>query len=293
MHIALGVRTNAFPIDKFLNAVGRTTVTINATAQPGKAERAALKFSSNPDRRAGEWLIHDQFSHRHPAWSGAAGFPARYRHIDPPYLLIFRVGNTFHARYANSSRLVRLGGKVIPSDILAESKGVLPASETLLSAFDVPQQPLLETFLERAADEYSEPFDPANIVDGRERILTAVFQRLGQQIFRSKLLSAYRGQCAVTRCRTKWVLEAAHITPYRGIKTNAITNGLLLRADVHTLFDLALIAIEPTRLKIRVSKVLHRSEYARLDGGTPVLPDNIAARPSRAALEEHFSLFHR
>jgi len=292
MHVALGVRTKTFAIDEFLNAAGRRNVTIEAAAEPSKGGASPLKFSSNPNRRGGEWLIHDQFSHRHPAWSTAAGFRTKYRHADPPYALIFRVGDAFHARYADSMRLVKLGENVVPKEILTESKGILPASPALLSAFNIPSQTLLETILERSAEGYSEPFDPANIVDGRERALAAVMQRLGQQTFRRKLLSVYGAQCAMTRCKTKWVLEAAHITPYRGIKTNAITNGLLLRADIHTLFDLALIAIEPIRLKIRVSKVLSRSEYARLDGSTPVLPAKAAVRPSRAALEEHFSLFH-
>jgi hypothetical protein len=46
-----------------------------------------------------------------------------------------------------------------------------------------------------------------------------------------------RGGGAMTRSRTIWVLEAAHITPYRGAATNTPSNGLLLRADVHTVFD--------------------------------------------------------
>src|SRR2546425_8717774 len=75
MHVALGVRTDAFQIDRFLNALGHRTVTIEAAAGPGNAGRAPLTLSSNPNRRGGEWLIRDQFSHRHPGWSAAAGFP--------------------------------------------------------------------------------------------------------------------------------------------------------------------------------------------------------------------------
>src|ERR1700722_13744752 len=44
-----------------------------------------------------------------------------------------------------------------------------------------------------------------------------------------------------------WVLEAAHITPYMGASTNSLLNGLLLRADIHTLFNLGLISIDPDR----------------------------------------------
>src|SRR5579863_5558372 len=69
MHVALGVGNNAFPINKFLTAHGRSNITIETAAELGKHESSSLSFRSNPDRRGGEWLIRDQFTHRHPAWS--------------------------------------------------------------------------------------------------------------------------------------------------------------------------------------------------------------------------------
>ena len=96
----------------------------------------------------------------------------------------------------------------------------------------------------------------------------------------------------MTQCKSLWVLEAAHITPYRGIRTNSVSNGLLLRADVHTLFDLALISIEPRNFVVRVSKLLGGSEYETLDGRSPTLPSKTALHPSIAALEYHYRLFH-
>ncbi|MGH9426724.1 MAG: HNH endonuclease [Terriglobia bacterium] len=291
MHVALGVRTATFPIDQFLNAPGRSNVTIQTAAELGGEIRAPLTFSSNPNRRGGEWLIRDQFSHRHPAWSSAAGFPLTFDQADPPYVLIFRVGRAFHARFASTSRLIGLGANVVSNEILQESKGIRPAASILLAAFDIPQT-LLETFEKQATEDVSEAFDPTNVSDGRQRVFAEILRRLGQQAFRRKLLSAYGTQCAVTLCTTKWVLEAAHITPYRGIKTNAVSNGLLLRADIHTLFDLALISIEPIKVKICVSSLLSGSLYEELDGRTPALPNKAAARPSLAALEEHYRLFH-
>jgi putative restriction endonuclease len=206
--------------------------------------------------------------------------------------LIFRVGRTFHARFSDTTRLVRLGAKVVPKKVLSQSTGVAPAPIPLLTAFNIPPQTLLDTFEEEAKVDQSEAFDPANVSDGRHRVLAAVLRRLGQQSFRRKLLAAYGTQCAVSRCNAAWVLEAAHITPYRGIKTNAVSNGLLLRADIHTLFDLALISIEPIQLKIRVSSLLAGSEYIEFEGMTPALPIRVAVRPSPAALAEHYNLFH-
>ncbi len=292
MHVALGVGNETFPIDKFLNARGRSNITIKTAAHPGKHDDSSLTFSSNPDRRGGEWLIRDQFSHRHPAWSEAAGFPAAYNQSDPPYVFVFRVGDAFHVRFSTANRLSKLQPATRPQGLLSESKGIRPAPTTLLAALSVPLQTLLNTFTDQAGDYASEPFDPKNVTDGRQRVVAAILQRLGQRAFRRKLLSAYEMQCAVTRCNTVWVLEAAHITPYRGLKTNAVSNGLLLRADIHTLFDLALISIEPARMKIHVSSLLSKSQYALFDGKMPALPRKPSIQPSMAALEEHYSQFH-
>lgn len=292
MHVALGVGNEAFPIDRFLNARGRSNVTIKTTAQPGNHAVSSLTFRSNPDRRGGEWLIRDQFSHRHPAWSPAAGFPTAYDHADPPYVLVFRVGNTFHVRFTTENQLSKLRASAIPEGLLSETKGIRPVPTALLASFSIPPQTLLDTFEEQVAQHTFEMFDPRTVVDGRRHIIAAVVQRLGQQAFRRKLLAAYATQCAVTQCKTIWVLEAAHITPYRGFKTNAVSNGLLLRADIHTLFDLALISIEPTRMKIRVSSLLAKSQYADFDGRIPALPSKLSVQPSMAALEEHYGSFH-
>jgi len=291
MHIALGVRSTAFPIDHFLNTRGRNSVTIATAVQPGNHESATLNFSTNPTRRGGEWLIRDQYSHRHPAWSSAAGFPSTYNETNPPYVLIFRVDRTFHVRFASTSKLSRLPPESIPVGILSRPKGVQPVNQTFLSVLDVPSQTLLDTFEDEASQHANEVFDPRSIPDGRKRMLISVLRRQGQQDFRRKLLAAYNRQCTMTRCRVAWILEAAHITPYRGVRTNAVSNGLLLRADIHTLFDLALISIEPARMKIHVSSRVGDPLYAALDGKRPVLPSTKTAKPSMIALEEHFSLF--
>lgn len=291
MHIALGVRTKNFPIDRFLNAVGRKNVTIDAASNEGKKKVAPLTFSSNPARRGGEWLIRDQFSHRHPAWSSTAGFRATYDENNPPYIIVLRQGGKFYARFAYFNRLSQLGPNVVPNELLSHPKGITTAPATLLSAFHIPAQTMVETFAEQDVEELDEPFNPANISDGRQRVFAAIVRRQGQQAFRDKLLAAYDNQCAVTRSRTEWVLEAAHITPYRGIKTNALSNGLLLRADIHTLFDLALISIEPRKIRIRVSSLLAGSHYEEFDGKEPTFPKSQTVQPSHAALEEHYSLF--
>jgi len=292
MHIALGVRSTIFPIDRFLNAPRRTTVTIETAARPGKHASSTLTFSSNPYRRGGEWLIRDQYSHRHPAWSSPSGFPTKYDVSNPPYVLIFRVGSTFHVRFARARELSRLPVEFIPAGILSRDKGIQPANQRFLRVLGVPSESLVDSFEERALQHSSEVFDPRSVSDGRQRMLASILRRQGQQDFRQKLLTAYNSECAMTRCGVSWILEAAHITPYRGIRTNAVSNGLLLRADIHTLFDLALISIEPARMKIHVSTRVRDPLYVALDGKTLAVPSNKTARPSEIALAEHFKLFN-
>jgi hypothetical protein len=291
MHVALGVRTPDFPIDRFLSATGRSNVTVATAPYTGRHGGGSLTFNSNPTRRGGEWLIRDQFSHRHPAWTAAAGFPSTYDPADPPYVFVFRTGGNFHARFAMASELARFRPADLPEGLLAESKGIRPASTTFLARFQVPTKTLIDILADEAKKGEVAPFDPKNPADGRRRVVAAILQRLGQRQFRRRLLAAYGQRCAITRCSTLWVLEAAHITPYRGVRTNAISNGLLLRADIHTLFDLALISIEPEALKIRVSSRLAGSEYAAFDGRAPSLPRDTVSNPSPAALEEHYSYF--
>jgi predicted restriction endonuclease len=134
-------------------------------------------------------------------------------------------------------------------------------------------------------------FAPACLEDARKRILAAIVLRQGQEVFREQLLAAYRQSCAVTGCDVVEVLEAAHIVAYRGPETNHVTNGLLLRADIHTLFDLGLLAVHPTDYRLLVSRRLRGTAYEVLDGQIIRLPANHAEHPSREALELHMAAF--
>ena len=82
-------------------------------------------------------------------------------------------------------------------------------------------------------------------------------------------------------------LEAAHISPYLGSHTNHVQNGLLLRADLHSLFDLGLIAIDPDTLTIRVSQRLHSTVYAEFHGRRLRIPNEAWGKPNADALRQH------
>jgi hypothetical protein len=133
--------------------------------------------------------------------------------------------------------------------------------------------------------ELEPAFDPAMIEDGRRRVARQIAIRRGQPRFRRQLLGAY-GCCAMTGCTVEGALEAAHIVPYQGPGTNHLSNGLILRADLHTLFDLGLVAVDPETLTIIVATRLDGSEYEMLRGEPLRVPDG-GPSPNREALRMH------
>ncbi|MGG7567917.1 HNH endonuclease [Rhodovulum sp. DZ06] len=130
-------------------------------------------------------------------------------------------------------------------------------------------------------------FEADNIEDLRERELRRLHVRRGQARFRQGLLEAYQGRCAVTGTRVSAVLEAAHIMPYRGAATNHVQNGLLLRSDIHALFDQGLLAIDAEALTVVVSSELAGSAYDKIAGKKLRLPAAPEHQPSKDALAKH------
>ncbi|HEX6055248.1 MAG TPA: HNH endonuclease, partial [Intrasporangium sp.] len=115
----------------------------------------------------------------------------------------------------------------------------------------------------------------------------AIARRYGQPAFRRELLSAYQNRCAVTGSTTVDVLEAAHISPYRGEHTNVVQNGLLLRSDVHTLFDLGKLTVLPS-LTVAVHPDLREGEYKAVHGQElAVTPSDLTSLPDPELLKKH------
>lgn len=161
------------------------------------------------------------------------------------------------------------------------------------SAPDVPQ-PAEETapfgLAAGTADE-SEPMHGEGYLEKlyhEESGYRQVRVRQGQQRFRDHLRARYGDVCAVTGCRIIDLLEAAHIRPYSEFLDNHVDNGLLLRADIHTLFDLDWLAVEPAQLRIETHEVIAR-EYGYLDGMP--LRFGRQAEPSRHKLELRYRRF--
>lgn len=133
-------------------------------------------------------------------------------------------------------------------------------------------------------------YDPRGQEDGRDWTLREVVARRGQAAFRQKLIDVFQGRCAISGCDVLAVLEAAHITPYLGPATNEVSNGLLLRADLHTLWDLGLIAIDPEALTVWISPAISDAMYRGFHGQAIAMPPPRHLRPSIEALRAQWRL---
>ena len=187
-------------------------------------------------------------------------------------------------------------------DVLWDQKvtGSLRRAPIPRSAFyEIPQSPrranpntvqVLEDWLSRKRlpkPPRSTKSEPEDLNDARRRVLAEVVRRQGQGRFRDALRRAHGDRCAATGDAPPEVLEAAHVDPYLGPQSNLADNGLLLRADIHTLFDLHLIAVSE-KGRWMVSPLLKGTAYEDLAGRRLLQGTSHPTSPKR--LTRHRSL---
>ena len=92
----------------------------------------------------------------------------------------------------------------------------------------------------------------------------------------------------ITGCNLMEVVDAAHISPYRGEEDNHPDNGLLLRTDLHTLFDIDFLGIHPESLRVQLHPAAKAAGYQFPEYQTLICTNG---RPSQIALESRWTLF--
>ena len=111
-----------------------------------------------------------------------------------------------------------------------------------------------------------------------ERRLSCRKVRPDQAHFRSSLLHRYDGRCVLTGCSVPEALEAAHVLPHNGDPLrDTVENGLLLRRDLHSMFDAMLWSIDPDTHKVHFSPSVNDQPYVRLNGST--INHKVASEP--------------
>jgi putative restriction endonuclease len=186
-----------------------------------------------------------------------------------------RFGNTFLPFTENFGRGFLRQGCPRFSDQLAMQEFDFSRMETVFQSTFPEAATVISRFISlsylppEAADIISEvdreEYLPTGI-DGRENVLREIRARRGQQAFRDALRMRYGDQSMISGRKVLHVLEAADIRPYRGEADNHPENGLLLRADLHTLFELDLLGIHPSTLSIHLHPYIHQFEYLEFQG---------------------------
>ncbi len=126
----------------------------------------------------------------------------------------------------------------------------------------------------------------------KSKVEKLVQERPGQVKFRRTLKAAYENTCCFSGCPVDGALEGAHIDPYRNAASDNPTNGLLLRRDLHALFDAHVISVDPKTMKIHVSQLARAyAGYASLHLKQVGRPAPESYSPDLTALHRHWKLF--
>jgi hypothetical protein len=204
--------------------------------------------------------------------------------------LAMRSSNQHLALTTKGSRKIqdRLAGRAKAQSVTREA--VLDELRVILGV--TRAEPLVELELpDNGGPEASAPPGVNNRLTVDERTLAAIWARRGQRDFRASLLDAYQSRCAISRCEVVDALEAAHITPYSEDQAYGTSNGILLRSDIHTLFDLFLLSVDPASWTVRIAPQL-ASSYGEIDGIKLSLPAEITAHPNHDRLLRHYKEWH-
>ncbi len=187
----------------------------------------------------------------------------------------------YHAMYA--SRWTALDGAV-PRD--AFDALLVGGPQSSIRKCDLPG--LTQLLATKCAAIPADPLSTsATSITGGFRA-AQVRARIGQDEFRVELLQKYGLACAITGACPAEVIEAAHIIRYADHGMHDVANGLLLRADIHRLFDRNLLTINPTARTVEISPNLSAHPiYSKLMG----LP--LTQHPSTDSLAHHYELTRR
>ena len=190
------------------------------------------------------------------------------------------------------SRFTLLSNRQDAARVLAKIRFLRGADAVQRNHEDFLDSNLLEGLpdAESSEDSESDVNIALPIVDDRRRGTVVRTLREGQASFRQALIEAFGAKCMVTGENLSSVLEAAHIRPYHGSSSNTLENGLILRVDIHRLYDSHQLSIDPQTFKIVITEDLKNSSYSDLSES--ILKRRRSSISIRA-LEDHWSEFKR
>lgn len=171
-------------------------------------------------------------------------------------------------------------------------------------SFEIGRQPdsTVEEAFRRLLDVSPSGLTPMDLAYVDERAMFGsprlYTPRLGQRSFAAVIESAYGGRCAITGAKIRPALQAAHIRPVAQAGQHRVDNGLLLRADVHIMFDRGYLGVHPSTHGLQVSSRLRQDfgngdEFYVREGEPIAVPTKPVERPNTEFLEWHLDeVFH-
>jgi len=207
---------------------------------------------------------------------------------------LFHRGSKFHTKQGNVAERVRflLSDEIFKIDYDGRNIDAIKIAK-IFPDFDPGSLKKFLSGVYKAKIFNDNPLDIESLEginkDLRESTLASIKARKGQSKFRKNLIKRYGKQCLISGCRLMEIVEAAHIIPYMGDYTQHPENGLLLRADLHTLYDLNLLGIHPKSLQIELNKKLIKTEYSTYNGKKLLVSGQ---GPSKKALEHKWKEFN-
>lgn len=174
--------------------------------------------------------------------------------------------------------IVRSGAGQSRSYYVRHKGRILPLKAVLRLAYILSGKAWNGPQSSAAARQLRDSFDIVHMTEAterrrleRQRVAVERWARPEQAAFRTKLLEIYGNRCAITGCSALEAIDAAHIVGVDGEGDDTIANGLILRADLHRLFDRDLMAIDPASGRVHFAQSCQR-DYADLEGRPITLP---------------------
>lgn len=268
--------------------MGRTEIQELTFTSPGPSERILLELPITP---AIEKLLSDSTTPK----AGLNGASETKKFMEPPALRRRELSGLTQEQIENawSRRTVSFASLEAAAGALAILRAQAGINSTeiwrdlmshveirkltdFLPDLDEPDKALTPT--DKPMTEYCVETSLEEIrLDKRIRRESMVVVRDGQSEFRRQVLANHDRTCAISGCQIIQILEAAHISPYAGVHSDHMANGLCLRVDIHRLFDAFLLSIEPNSGRVVLAEALTEDpEYSALAdrvlrvGKTPV-----------------------
>jgi hypothetical protein len=175
----------------------------------------------------------------------------------------------------------------------AKANPTPPASE---QPGQPPADAVEEAGLSRRASQINAHLSVLNTtLEEAARVTGAAYRRRSVKL-RSMAIFAYESQCAISGPAPRELLQIASILPAGerlSERPEGVPDVLVLRSDIHELFDRGLIALQPDTMRVLVSEELRGSEYARFSGAAAHLPPDRGWWPNPEALRQHLGTIAR